>query len=135
MAELIPIEGDKPPIPRTPKGFKAPGRALWRQIHAEYDFEGCPEKLVVLENACRTADVVERLQAAVDSTTDLRVRGSQGQPVAIPELGELRQYRAQLASLLKALDVVDEAEVGTGKMTRSQLGRLGAQARWGGAVR
>jgi hypothetical protein len=56
--------------------------------------------------------------------------------VAIPELGELRQYRAQLASLLKALDVVDdEAEGGTGKMTRSQLGRLGAQARWGGTVR
>ena len=56
--------------------------------------------------------------------------------MAAPEVGELRQYRALLTSLLKALTLPDdEADVGTGKMTRSQLGRLGAQARWGGAVR
>ncbi|WP_236724597.1 hypothetical protein [Mycobacterium avium] len=125
------------PIPKAPAGLKAKGRQLWRELHRVYSFDDCPEKLVVLENACRTADVVARLQAVVDEAEDLRVRGSQGQPVAAPEVGELRQYRALLSSLLKALTLPDEKETagGTGKLTRSQLGRLGAQARWGGVTR
>jgi hypothetical protein len=91
---------------------------------------------LILEQAARTADVVHRLQSIVDAADDLRVKGSRGQPVAAPEVGELRQCRALLTSPLKALTLPDdEANVGTGKMTRSQLGRLGAQARWGGAVR
>jgi hypothetical protein len=57
------------------------------------------------------------------------VRGSQGQPVAAPEVGELRQCRALLTSLLKALTLPDEeAVVGTGKMawSTSTVGRVGA---------
>jgi hypothetical protein len=129
MTELTSIDGaSQAPIPKCPPGFKAAGRRLWKAIHAAYDFEDAPEKLVILEHACRTADLVERLQKAVDETDDLRVRGSQGQPVAMPEVGELRMYRALLTSLLKAVNCPeDEAD----QLTRSELGKLGAKARWG----
>lgn len=127
--ELTPIEGNRPTIPRAPSGLKNEGRRLWRSILTAYDFGGCPEKLIVLENAARTADVVDRLQKVVDEADDLRVRGSQGQPVAAPEVSELRQYRAQLAALIKGLTLPDEDEQ-DGHLTKSQVGRLGAQARW-----
>jgi hypothetical protein len=117
---------ETPPTPRAPAGLKADGRALWKAIHAVYDFEEAPERLVVLAEACRTADVVRRLQTIVDNADDLRVRGSQGQPVAIPELAELRQYKALLASLLKAVNLPGEEDV----LTRSDLGKIGARARW-----
>jgi hypothetical protein len=114
-------------IPKTPRGLQAQGRLVWHELHAVYDFEDCPEKRIILEEACRTADVVKRLQDIVDAADDLRVRGSQGQPVAMPEVAELRQYRALLTSLLRALTLPDDDD----GLTRSQLGKLGAAARWG----
>lgn len=114
-------------IPRAPTGLKTRGRQLWREVQAVYDFADCPEREILLEEACRTADVIRRLQDTVDSAADLRVRGSQGQPVQMPELTELRQYRALLTTLLKSLSLPDDDE----GFTRSQLGRAGANARWG----
>ncbi|MGY4869794.1 hypothetical protein [Mycolicibacterium elephantis] len=117
---------DKPDIPRAPAGLSARGRQLWRELHTVYDFTEAPEKQAILEEACRTADVVKRLQAIVDGADDIRVCGSQGQPVAMPELLELRQYRSLMAQLLKALGCPDDDDV----LTRSELGKLGAAARW-----
>ncbi len=85
--------------PKPPEGLRDKGTELWRRLTTEYDFSAAPEKLLILEEAARTADMVARLQAIVDEAQELRVRGSQGQPVAMPEVTELRQYRAQLASL------------------------------------
>lgn len=121
---------DKPPIPRAPTGLSTRGRQLWKELHAVYDFADAPEKTAILEEACRTADVVKRLQAIVDAADEIRVRGSQGQPVAMPELQELRQYRALLVQLLKALGCPDDDE----QLSRSELGKLGAAARWNGAA-
>ncbi|MGV0906979.1 hypothetical protein [Mycobacterium novum] len=44
----------------------------------------------------------------------------------MPELQELRQYRALLVQLLKALGCPDDEDT----LTRSELGKLGAAARW-----
>jgi hypothetical protein len=120
------IEAEKPPIPKPPTGLKPRGRRVWRELHAVYDFTDAPEKGILLEEAARTADVVVRLQNLVDEAGHLRVSGSNGQPVAMPELAELRQYRALLASLLKSLTLPDDEE----SWTRSQLGKAGAAARW-----
>lgn len=117
---------DKPDIPRAPTGLLTRGKQLWKELHAVYDFSDAPEKTAILEEACRTADVVKRLQAVVDAADEIRVRGSQGQPVAMPELLELRQYRALLVQLLKALGCPDDEDT----LSRSELGRLGAAARW-----
>ncbi|MEI7780136.1 MAG: hypothetical protein WCJ42_12010 [Actinomycetes bacterium] len=113
-----------------PAGLRAAGVALWQRITAEYDFSSAPERLVLLEEACRCADMVDRLQKIVDAAEDLRVRGSQGQPVALPEIPELRQHRAQLMSLIKALGCPDDETDDDGHLTRSQIGKLGAAARW-----
>ena len=128
MAETAPKPAETEPIivPKCPAGVKARGKHLWTQLHETYDFEDAPEKLILLEEAARTADVVKRLQGIVDAADGLRVHGSQGQPVAMPELGELRQYRALLAQLLKALTLPDDEE----SFSRSQLGKAGAAARW-----
>ena len=113
----------------VPAGLRAAGTALYRRITTEYDFSTAPERLVLLEEACRCADMVDRLQKIVDGAEDLRVRGSQGQPVALPEIPELRQHRQQLMSLIRALGCPDD-ETDDGVLTRSQIGKMGAAARW-----
>jgi hypothetical protein len=121
--KVVDVSGPKPP-----EGLRDKGIGLWWRLTAEYDFGAAPEKLLILEEAARTADMVARLQAVVDEAQELRVRGSQGQPVAMPEVTELRQYRAQMASLLDKLRLPEEDSEGV--MTRSQLARHAARARW-----
>ena len=111
----------------TPVGLREKGLALWQRLTAEYDFGAAPEKLLILEEAARTADMVDRLQRVVDDS-DLRVRGSQGQPVSAPEVQELRQYRAQFAALLDKLRLPEDDTEGA--TTCSQLGRHAARTRW-----
>lgn len=101
--------------PRAPNGLKRRGKAMWHELHALFDFSADPHRAAIIEDACRTADMIDRLQAAVEGADDLRVKGSYGQPVAMPELAELRQYRALLASLLKALALPDTEELAEAK--------------------
>ncbi|MEC4855574.1 hypothetical protein R2325_07695 [Mycobacteroides chelonae] len=128
---------ENPEIPKYPKGLAPAGRRFWREVFSTYYLAGSPEEVFLVEEAARTADVVARLQAIVDTAESLRTRGSRGQEVAIPELDALRAYRAQFASLLKQLDLPaplddDTAdESGNGPMTRSAAGKVGAAARWG----
>jgi hypothetical protein len=117
---------DTATIPRAPAGLKAAGKAVWKAIVAVYSFEDAPEKLIILESAARVGDVAARLQAIVDNADDLRTLGSQRQLVQIPEVAELRQYRALLATLLRAVNCPGDDDV----LTRSELGKLGAAARW-----
>jgi hypothetical protein len=120
---------------RAPNGLKAGGKRLWTQIAEEFDLEETPEVALLLEQACRTRDLVDRLQALVDAAPSLQIAGSRGQPAPLPELTELRQYRAQLAALIKQLDLQDDEEVVVirderQKMTRSEAGKVAAMARW-----
>jgi hypothetical protein len=129
---------DENVIPKAPKGLKTAGRRFWREIHSVYEFPFGPEMHMLVEEAARTADVVAQLQDIVDNADTLRTHGSRGQDVAIPELGELRAYRAQFAALIKQLDLPpppddDDDEPDDGRrrpMTRSEVGRRGAEARW-----
>jgi hypothetical protein len=117
-----------------PAGIKTKrGLEIWH-LSEVYDFSEAPEKLLILEEAARTADIIDRLQKIVDDAKDLRVRGSAGQPVGIPELDSLRQYRGQLQVLLRGLQLPDESEDSAGNggpMSRTQVARLAARARWG----
>ena len=77
---------------------------LWDRLVSEYTFTEAPEKEILLAQAARCADMIARLGRIVDAAgDDIRVRGSQGQPVLAPEIAELRGQRTQLASLLRAL--------------------------------
>jgi hypothetical protein len=118
-----------PPYPPDlePRGR---GRQLWRELHTSADFAGVPETRLVVEEACYLADEIARQRRLIRSSgEDTRVKGSQGQPVSMPEIADLQRNQGILLSLLKSLRLPDE-DGGDGKLTRSQAGRVAADARW-----
>lgn len=76
--------------PKTPHGLAASGRRLWRAVVAEYDLRA--DELLLLDKACRSADDVARLEAAL-ADAPLLTEGSAGQTRANPLLAELRGMR------------------------------------------
>lgn len=92
---------EDPPVvdPRAvPDDLAEHGRRLWRSVTDDYELEQHETEL--LEQAARTADLVEALRVALSDgallTTDGKIR---------PEIVELRQQRQMLARLLAALRV------------------------------
>lgn len=111
--------------PRKPSGLGDAGAALWADLVGPYEFR--PDELRVLEAACREVDLIAAMEAELQGA-DFTVRGSQGQPVANPMLGELRQHRALLDRLLRSLALPDEE--GRAATQRSESARAAANARW-----
>src|SRR4051794_36706817 len=91
--------------PTTPRGLGARAKKLWSDMTGPYEFR--PDELVLLEDACREVDVVDRLERDL-KRTGLWVKGSMGQDVANPMIALLAQHRSTLARLLKQLDLPDE---------------------------
>lgn len=117
--------------PRAPRGLKATGRTLWKDITGQWDLR--PDELRILADACREADTIERLEKGLEEAP-LTTFGSQGQEVIHPLFSEIRQHRATLAALLRQLklsEADDEADEGTdGPMSRQAAARKAARARW-----
>ncbi|MFE2912830.1 hypothetical protein [Kitasatospora indigofera] len=112
-----------------PDGLGPAGGALWEEIAGVYELR--PDEVRVLLDACREADLVDRLTTEL-ATADLMVRGSQGQLVASPLVSEVRQHRTVLASLLRALKLPDSpAGAGQKSQHTSEQARAAARARWG----
>lgn len=119
-----------PEIPKYPANLKARGKRLWRELHESADFSECPETRLVVEESCYLADEIERQRRLIRSAgDDTRVTGSQKQPVSMPEIADLQRNQNILLALLKSLRLPDE-NGGDGKLTRSQVGTIAAQARW-----
>ena len=126
---IVPDAESGPPAP--PKRLGEAGVDLWNRLVSEYSFDDAPEKELILAQAAHCADTIAMLADLVFSAgADIRVRGSQGQPVLAPEIGELRAQRTQLAALLRALALPSGDEESEGGLSRSDIGRLGAAARW-----
>ena len=120
---------DGSPCPDYPTGLKARGKRLWQELHATADFDGVPETRILAEEACFLSDEIERLRKIVRAAgRNTRVVGYNGQPVSMPEADDLRKNQNILLSILKSLRLPDEDD---DKLTRSQIGKLGAGARWG----
>lgn len=113
-----------------PTGLQAKGRKLWDDILADFDLR--PEELRILEDACREADLIDRIEKEIQ-TSPLTAKGSQGQPVAAPLVTEIRQHRTTLARLLGQLKLTSEGSAVAG-MTTSEKARHAANARWGKAA-
>ena len=111
------------PAPRT---LGPRGKRLWRDILAEYELTDA--ELAILLEACRTADLVERLDAAI-AGSDLTIPGSRGQVIVHPVAQELRQQRDLLSRLIMRLALPAEDDDGA---AAARLGRAGAAARWYG---
>lgn len=115
-------------MPRSrlaPDGLGARGAGLWSEVTGSYTLRS--DELVVLEDACREADLVARLEAELASA-ELMVVGSMGQPVVNPLVAELRQHRSTFAKLAAQLKLPDEPGAAAGD--RSTSARAAAVARW-----
>ena len=111
----------QPPHP-LPKGLKGSGRALWNSTVAEFELD--EHELVMLREACRTADSIDGLQAAVDRDGVLNT-SPQGVR-AHPALVELRAQRICFARLVAQLGIPTGEQVpAAGGQRRSTRGVYG----------
>ena len=114
-----------PKAPKPPGGLGDAGRVLWRDVCARYELD--PAELLTLRELCRTADELDRL-AAMMADHDPVVKGSRGQPVASPLMGEIRRHRVTFERLARALALpVAGEEVGS---VRSPGRAYAARTRW-----
>jgi hypothetical protein len=110
---------------KYPTGLGAAGRGLWRQVMTGFELD--PAEMATLEQACRTVDLLGRID--VELSADVTAEGSMGQVRAHP----LLRSRTELCTLLDAqlrslcLPVGDESE---GRY-RPLSARATAVRRWG----
>jgi len=113
---------------KMPTHFAREGKRLWWEIVSSYDLR--PDEVRVLADACREADLVERLEVELRDEP-LMVKGSQGQLVASPLVSEVRQHRTVLAGLLRGLKLPDTDSQSKQKAALvSEQARSAARARW-----
>ena len=101
------------PAPKAPAGLAARGRRLWREMHEHAEFN--PAETVLLEEACRITDRLDRLDAVLTGREYLTVQTDEsGQHTLVVDaaLSESRQQANVLKQLIAALRLPDEA---TGK--------------------
>ena len=110
----------------APKGLGPKGKETWKQITKDYQLR--TDEKDILEDICREADMIDRLEDAMVGA-DLLVQGSQGQQVANPLIGELRQHRATKKALWAQLKLPD---TNVTELAGNQQ-RDAAQSRWAAA--
>lgn len=98
-----PVEAPVSDLPVAPVDLGEHGRALWAAVVEAYELER--HELELLEQAVRTADLVEALRVALADGELLTAEGK-----IRPEIVELRQQRQMLARLITALRVPLGAE-------------------------
>lgn len=117
----------------APAWLKERGRALWDQVTADYTLT--PAALVLLGEACRTADRLERLAAALASGKTLwfelgdAAEGAEelGVPIVVNGMiGEARQLQGALRQTLSSLGVVGVDAV-AGEVKRNPLDEIAAR--------
>ena len=86
---------------KAPRGLATAGRRLWGAVTSDYELES--HELLLLENSCRTADLIAELQARIDADGAVLPLESGGK--THPAVAEIRQQRITLARLLVALRV------------------------------
>lgn len=115
--------------PQMPENLGVEGRLLWNSVTQAHGDLG-PDVIRTLTDACREADIVQRLEDELRDSP-LMVRGSQGQLVASPLVSEVRQHRAVLSGLLKALKLPQTADgAKRADEDASEKARSAARARW-----
>ena len=110
--------------PKPPASLSIAGKSLWGEVVSKYDLR--VDELAVLESACKTADMIATLDKEWDALgKPFLTRGSMGQDVIHPLIGERRAQQSQLAKLLAQLKLPDD---NAGATPNQQRGA--AQSRW-----
>lgn len=114
------------PVPAT---LGKAGAALWASIAAEYELR--PDEAATLEDVCLISDVIAELeQAWADDGRPMTTKGSMGQLVIHPLIGEIRAQRMARNALWRQLKLPD-LESGAGV----NQNRDAANASWQPGVR
>ena len=113
---------------RPPSGLKTSGKRLWVAVAESFVLN--PGELAMLEQACRTADELDRLERAVRALPELTTAGSTGQVKPHPLLAEVRAHRLLLERLTGSLNLPDEDEEGPGLRPAQRHAQRAARARW-----
>lgn len=95
--------------PKAPAGLASRGRRLWREMHEVAEFN--PAETVLLEEACRLTDRLDRLDAVLNGREFLRVEQDEnGDYVLRVEgaLGAASRDANVLKQLVAALRIPDE---------------------------
>lgn len=109
--------------PEPPASLESAGATLWSDVVGKYDLR--VDELAVLEAACKTVDMIATLDAAwAELGKPFITRGSMGQDVIHPLIGERRTQQSALAALFRQLKLPDEV----GGESNQQ--RSAAQSRW-----
>lgn len=116
-------------VPPAPDGLAVRAKDLWESVVGVYDLR--PDELRILEDACREAMLVDRLDRELDGAP-LLVKGSMGQLVANPLVQELRQHRSTFAGLMAKLQLPDDPDQvsADSPAERTVKARAAANARW-----
>jgi len=110
---------------KPPKSLQPAGKALWASIASKYVLRA--DEVTRLEQACKTADVLAMLEDAWSELGYPMVsKGSMGQEVIHPLIGEIRTQRASIASLLAGLKLPDDE---SGEVAVNQQ-RDAANSKW-----
>lgn len=102
-------------------------RELWSEATATYELAA--HERLILKGACMALDKIAAIEDELDGA-DLISKGSMGQDVANPLLGEMRQQQAAFDRAMKQLALPDADGAGKGS-ERSSSARAAANARWG----
>jgi hypothetical protein len=103
---------------------------VWKSITGKYELRA--DELVTLEDACSISDMIAALgDAWADLGKPLTTKGSMGQEVIHPLIGEIRTQRMARNALWRQLKLPDDAEAAPVNQNRSA-----AQSSWApGATR
>jgi len=111
--------------PKPPVSLSDAGKALWTSVVEKYDLR--VDELAVLEAACKTADMIAILDKEWDGLgKPFLTRGSMGQDVIHPLIGERRQQQAAQAALFRQLKLPDDVAGGVS----TNPARAAAATRW-----
>ena len=90
----------KPRRPRPPAGLEPAGKALWTAILGRYELS--PGELALLGQACRVADVLQRLDGEL-TAAPLTCEGSTGQLRPHPLLAATAEQRKVFNMLVRSM--------------------------------
>jgi hypothetical protein len=88
---------------KQPEGLQECGLTLWNDITEAYEL--APQELLLLEQACRTADLTTTLMRTVEDEGELILSNRYQEPRVHPALVELRNQRILLARILVVLRI------------------------------
>src|SRR5688500_14184011 len=91
---------------QAPAGLGPKAKKVWKEITEGYDLRA--DEAIMLENACREIDTIERMEKEISELPSLTVRGSMGQPVISELVKDIRQHRNTLKAMFASLNLPDD---------------------------